>query len=137
MSLCISRNYIQINISIFSSELPPWKGKWFLNHHLIREAQLYCLLPLLLLLWGVQECYFCDISPNIFLSLAFYNCCCTCSDVLAWLWPGFSWPWLHFFQARAKVHGFDLASAWLGSSHGLWSKAWLGLGSGHGLHSEK
>ena len=44
------------------------------------------------------------------------------SDVLAWLWPGFSWPWLCFFQARAKVHGLGLALAWLGSSHGLCQK---------------
>src|SRR5882757_6609627 len=36
-----------------------------------------------------------------------------------WLWPGFSWPWLHFSQARAKPLGLGLASAWPGSSHGL------------------
>ena len=56
-----------------------------------------------------------------------------------WLWPGFSWPWLHFSQARAKPLGLGLASAWPGSSHGLglnlaWLWLWLGLGSSHGLH---
>ena len=49
------------------------------------------------------------------------------SDVLAWLWPGFSWLWLHFFQAKAKPLGLGLALAWPGSSHGLGLKLGLSL----------
>ena len=54
------------------------------------------------------------------------------SDVLAWLWPGFGWPWPHIFQAKAKPLGPSLASAWPGLGHGFLSNFGFAL-----AHQEK
>jgi hypothetical protein len=55
------------------------------------------------------------------------------SNVLAWLWPGFSWLWLNFSQARAKLLGLGLALAWPGLSHWLGTKTWPDFGFGLAL----
>jgi hypothetical protein len=68
----------------------------------------FCTVTFFFLFLFIFDCDFFSVSLATFCFASAIHL----SDVLAWLWPGFSWPWLHFFQARAKVYGLGLALAW-------------------------